>query len=303
MKAAIRYIDPAFNLRIQELQFELNLRFAFPKRNVVTFQETAELDAQFGLNLQKKTNGSVNIIGEVANAVQAGFIIQTARVASLMALFTHHAKTPVDLVEAISDNLLQLRLYADKKDAVAATAGILNIDWHLTNDDGNRHIERVTEIIPLQDVKYPSEAYRVARTKEYIERFKEDHHDMSPTEWTNLPIYYQGLDEATALSYEERTYMDAPEYFKRVTDPELFETRQLLHWEQVDMSDPKAPGRFVLDALPTEETLSDMLKKISDVEERKNFKEDVEMLKQLIAGKKEEEIEGFDKWKHKIISY
>ena len=295
LKAAIRYIDPALNLRIQELQFELNLRFAYPKRNVVTFQETAELDAQFGLNLQKKTNGSVNIIGEVANAVQAGFIIQTARVASLMALFTHHAKTPTDLVEAISDNLLQLRLYADKKDAVAACAGILNIDWHLTNADGNRHTERVSEIIPLTDMKYPSEYVIDEKMKDYVEKYKESHGGLDPKAQLIQ-------DKFNGISLQDRMYMDAPEYFKRSTDPELFEVRQLMHWEPVS-SDPKAPGKFVLDNLPSEETLKDMKEKIVDEAERANFEEDIAILRQFVEGKTEDDIEGFDTWKEKIISY
>ena len=42
---------------------------------------------------KKKTDGSVNIIGEVATDPVASWMIQAAQVASKFTLFTHHAKT------------------------------------------------------------------------------------------------------------------------------------------------------------------------------------------------------------------
>ena len=191
--------------------------------------------------------------------------------------------------------MLQLRLYADKKDAVAACAGILNIDWHLTNADGNRHIDRVSEIIPLTDVKYPSEYFIDEKMRDYVEEYKAKHNG-------NNPQFQLIQDKFNGISVQDRMYLDAPEYFKRSTDPELFEVRQLFHWEPVG-NDPKAPGIFVLDNLPTDDTIKDMKEKIIDEEERINFDEDLNILKQLLEGKKESDIEGFDTWKTKIISY
>lgn len=159
LKSLIRYIDPTFTLRIQEISAELNLSYAYPDRNIVSFQETESIKSQEGLNLQKKTNGSVNIIGEVAEAIQANFVVQTAMVASLFAMFTHHAKTSYDYVMAIANNLLDpvVGIYREKKEAVEMAAKILHIDMHLENRKGDRYVERITEIIPTKEMDYPSD--------------------------------------------------------------------------------------------------------------------------------------------------
>ena len=82
LKSLIRFIDASFSLRVQEITAELNLNYAYPKRNILAFQETESIKSQEGLNLQKKSSGDVNIIGEVAEAIQANFVVQTAMVAS-----------------------------------------------------------------------------------------------------------------------------------------------------------------------------------------------------------------------------
>ena len=105
--AIIKYISPAFTLRIQEMAFELHLRRVYPNRNILTFRETTTVSSQEGLDLQKKTDGTVNILGEVASAPVSSLMIQMSQVASLFTLFTHHAKTTVDLVKALRNNLLQ----------------------------------------------------------------------------------------------------------------------------------------------------------------------------------------------------
>lgn len=260
LKSVIRFIDPMYNLRIQELKFELNLRYAYPDRNIETFQETPSIDAQAGLNIQKKTNGSVNIIGEVATAVQASHIIQTARVASLFALFTHHASTAGDLVEAISDNLLQLGIYSNKKDAVTMTASILNIDCHLTRVKDNRHIERITEIIPISQKEYPS-------------FYEED------------------------MTDENKIKMDMPEYFKRMTNPSLYEVRDLVKWEILTDKDGNAItddrgmeiGVFKMVNRPSETMIKEIREKLS-IEEEKQFLRDMDMMERLSNGEDSEEV-------------
>lgn len=266
LKALIGYIPQEFNLRIQELSFELNLRFAYPKRNIETFQETDTVDAQEGLNLQKKTNGTVNIIGEVANAVQASHIIQTAKVASLFAMFTHHAKTSKDFVDAISNNLLEMKLYADKKDATAETAKVLNVDCHLTNIKGYRHIERITEIIPVTEAKYPSE------------------------------------DMPEDASLDDKFKTDAMTFFQRMTNPVAFETQDLVVWqEDENSSDPKERknGIFKLVHRPSKEMFDDMCSKLNYQEEER-FSHDLDMMERLSNGEDSEEIR---EWTKEVLSY
>ena len=54
LMSAIGFINPTYNLRIQELSFELQLRKLYPKRNIVTFRETDTISGQEALNFTKK---------------------------------------------------------------------------------------------------------------------------------------------------------------------------------------------------------------------------------------------------------
>ena len=221
LKSLIRYIDPLFNIRIQEIASELNLQYAYPKRNIVSFQETDYIDAQMGLNLQKKTNGTVNIIGEVASAEQASHIIQTATVASLFAMFTHHAKTARDLVIAIRNNLLESGIFSDEKSAEEMTSKVLMIDCHLVNIKGKRYIERITEIVPITDRDYPSDKQDTAfeeNTLEYYKRTtdRELFTTVNLVEWrdgkfvlTNMPSENMIKDIKSRLTVEEEAEFDA----------------------------------------------------------------------------------------------
>ena len=105
----IENIYETMNIRVQETAFELHLRKIYPTRNILTFRETDTISGQEGLDVQKKTDGSVNIIGEVATDPVASWMIQSAQVASKFTLFTHHAKTFPDLVTALRNSMLRTR--------------------------------------------------------------------------------------------------------------------------------------------------------------------------------------------------
>lgn len=150
LMSIISFIDPAYNLRIQEMSFELHLRKIYPERNIVTFRETGDVGGQEGLDFAKKTDGSVNILGEVATAPVASWLIQMAGVASLFTLFTHHAKTTKDLVISMRNALLAEGGFSNERIATEQVCNALNFDIHMVKDrDGHRHIERITEIIPM----------------------------------------------------------------------------------------------------------------------------------------------------------
>ena len=196
LMAIIKYISPAFTLRIQELAFELHLRKIYPERNILTFRETPTISGQEGLDLQKKTDGTVNILGEVATAPVSAWMLQMAQVASLFTLFTHHAKTTENLVKALRNNLLQTGAFSNEKIAEQQVADVINFDIHLTKDiTGHRYIERITEILPVESVGYP-----------------------------NLTA-----SGGEALNTEFLTA--AREFFVRMTDRKIFETRDIVVWE------------------------------------------------------------------------
>ncbi len=67
LMAMIENIYETMNIRVQETAFELHLRKIYPTRNILTFRETDTISGQEGLDVQKKTDGSVNIIRRGCN--------------------------------------------------------------------------------------------------------------------------------------------------------------------------------------------------------------------------------------------
>ena len=152
LMAIIKYIYPTLNIRVQETAFELHLRKVYPNRNILTFRETDTVSGQEGLDLQKKTDGAVNILGEVATDAVAAWMIQMAQVASKFTLFTHHAKTFANLVLSLRNSLLKIGMFNNEKVAEIQVVNVLNFEIHLKKSySGDRYIERITECIPVEE--------------------------------------------------------------------------------------------------------------------------------------------------------
>ncbi|WP_334071249.1 ATPase, T2SS/T4P/T4SS family [Paenibacillus sp. A14] len=146
LMALVKHIDPSYTLRVQEMSFELHLRHMYTARNILSFRETEYVSGQEGLDVQKKTDGTVNILGEVATDEVAAWMIQMGQVASLFTIFTHHAKTFRDLVDSLRNSLLKTGVFRDERIAEAQVAKVLDFDIHLCKDrQGNRYIERISE--------------------------------------------------------------------------------------------------------------------------------------------------------------
>lgn len=217
LMSIVKFINHTFTLRIQEMAFELHLRRLYPDRNIVSFRETASVSGQEGLDLQKKTDGTVNILGEVATAPVASWMIQMGQVASLFTLFTHHAKTSEDLVLALRNNLMQTRVFNNEKVAEVQVADVVNFDVHLYKDiNGNRYIQRITEIIPLE------------KNADYPDTYK------------NAENLEQKLDSF---------YETVREYFIRVTDRKVFETRNIIVWDNGEYKTADMISRKSLDEM------------------------------------------------------
>ncbi len=163
----IENIYETMNIRVQEVAFELHLRKIYPTRNILSFRETDTISGQEGLDVQKKTDGSVNIIGEVATDPVASWMIQAAQVASKFTLFTHHAKTFPNLVTALRNSMLRTGVFTDEKTAEEQVVQVLNFDIHLVKDfRGKRYIERVTECIPVEEKNLYTFDHRKEKTLE-----------------------------------------------------------------------------------------------------------------------------------------
>jgi len=185
------------NIRVQETAFELHLRKIYPTRNILTFRETDTISGQEGLDVQKKTDGSVNIIGEVATDPVASWMIQSAQVASKFTLFTHHAKTFPNLVTALRNSMLRTGVFKNEKTAEEQVVQVLNFDIHLVKDfRGRRYIERVTECIPVEEKNEYTYDHRKEKTLEgKLEKFM-DNSTIFYSKTTNRELYkYRNIME------------------------------------------------------------------------------------------------------------
>ena len=204
LMAMIENIYETMNLRITETAFELHLRKIYPTRNILSMRETETISGQACLDVQKKTDGSVNIIGEVATDPVASWMIQSAQVASKFTLFTHHAKTFPDLVTALRNSMLRAGVFKDERTAEEQVVQVLNFDIHLVKDfRGRRYIERITECIPVEERNEYTFDYRKEKTTEKkIEKFM-DNATMFFTKTTNRELYqYRNV-----LEYHDGTYV------------------------------------------------------------------------------------------------
>lgn len=143
------YIPKGFNLRVQELSFELHLRNLYPDRNILSFRETESVSGQEGLDFQKKTDGTVHILGEVASLEVSAWLVQMAQTASRFTLFTHHAKTADTLVASLRNALLQKGGFHNERAAGMQVVETVHFDVHMAKDgNGHRYVERITELVP-----------------------------------------------------------------------------------------------------------------------------------------------------------
>ena len=224
----IENIYETMNIRVQETAFELHLRKIYPTRNILTFRETETISGQEGLDVQKKTDGSVNIIGEVATDPVASWMIQAAQVASKFTLFTHHAKTFPDLVTALRNSMLRTGVFTNEKTAEEQVVQVLNFDIHLVKDfRGRRYIERVTECIPVEEKNEYTFDFRNEKTLEgKFEKFF-DNATHYFTKITNKQLYtYRNI-----MEYHDGEYVIT----NKITDHNLQEMR--LNMDDKDLAE------------------------------------------------------------------
>ena len=171
----IKHIRASLSIRVLETKFELNLRNYFPHRNIVSVQETETYDGQDALDLLKKTDGDVTVLGEIASNPVASWFIQLANVGSLFTVFTHHAPTLKKLVFALTKSLVSEGVYSNERVAEQEVVKVLEfyVHFHLDTITGERVVERVSECVPIiHNSTYENfDEYANLKTKEEKEEF------------------------------------------------------------------------------------------------------------------------------------
>ena len=202
----MKYLYPTITIRVQETAFELHLRKIYPYHNILSLRETDTITGQEGLDVQKKTDGGVNILGEVATDPVAAWMIQMAQVASKFTLFTHHAKTFPNLITALRNSLLKIGMFNSENVAEVQVVQVINFDIHLVRGtDGTRYIERITECIPLEkEFTYNNNYRKVKNMDQKMDEFMD-----------NAVEYFQHMTQTSNYTYRNIVeFVDGAYVFK-----------------------------------------------------------------------------------------
>lgn len=201
LMSVIEFMPKTFTVRTQEIRAELNLRKLFRRRNIMGFFEAPSITGQMGIDLQKKTDGSVNVIGEIAQQDVATLGLQTAQVGSNQLIFTHHANSARDLIAWFRDAMIQVAGFSDEKLVESTVASLLRFNVHLNKTvNGHRYIERITEIVKTE-------------TKDYSDDLEEATKD----------YYYRMTDRGTFKCYDILRYEDGRYVFCNVISEDSYQ--------------------------------------------------------------------------------
>lgn len=175
LRSIMSFIPSEKSIRVYELAAELNVQASFPQRNIASFATTETSTLQDLYNFGKKFSANVSVVSEIASAEMGVVAIESGRVGSENMLSTHHATTTENLISAITDNMTSAGGYSDVKAAEEVVVNTINLDVHMARSGGMRYIERITEIRPITDRRYPTEIYNgkdatSADTLEYYRR-------------------------------------------------------------------------------------------------------------------------------------
>lgn len=194
MSAIIRYIDPRYTIRVLEMAPELYLRELYPDRNIISFQETPTVSAEMLQDAQKKSDGVVSLVGEVATDKVAMNMIQMGMTASKFTIFSHHGNTTKDTILTLRNSLVNAGGFSNMETAEKQVTDVVRFDIHLERTaDGKPYVQRITEVVQLDSaVPYP------------------DYDESDPT---------NSMNRITA------------EYYRRKTDRISFETREILSYD------------------------------------------------------------------------
>ena len=230
LMAIMKFLYPTITIRVQETAFELHLRKIYPYHNILSLRETDTITGQEGLDVQKKTDGGVNILGEVATDPVAAWMIQMAQVASKFTLFTHHAKTFPNLITSLRNSLLKIGMFNSEQVAEVQVVQVINFDIHLKRAvDGTRYIERITECIPLeQTYTYNNDYRKVKDVNQKLDKFMD-----------NAVEYFQHMTQAQNYTYRNIVeFVDGKYVFKNpITEENIKAMRDNMSSEDIKAFD------------------------------------------------------------------
>lgn len=207
MKGLIGYY-PYFNIRVNEMSFELQLNEIYPDRNIFCTRNDEFTSATEVQDILKKTDGYLSMAGEIATNEVAANAMQFGLVASQATMFSHHGKDYMGLIEGLTNALLSSGQFNDRDSAQGLVLDVVKHNVHCDFHKKLRVVDYIEEIvkgetiIPYQDIKVSSDVVsaidqstalnrefyqrttdRVRYTSRKIIRFNHETNTYEPYEW------------------------------------------------------------------------------------------------------------------------
>lgn len=207
MKGLIGYY-PYFNIRVNEMSFELQLNEIYPDRNIFCTRNDEFTSATEVQDILKKTDGYLSMAGEIATNEVAANAMQFGLVASQATMFSHHGKDYMGLIEGLTNALLSSGQFNDRDSAQGLVLDVVKHNVHCDFHKKLRVVDYIEEIVkgetivPYQDIKVSSDVVsaidqstalnrefyqrttdRVRYTSRKIIRFNHETNTYEPYEW------------------------------------------------------------------------------------------------------------------------
>jgi pilus assembly protein CpaF len=151
LKALGIFIDPRNPIRTTEPEFELWFNNVYDNLNCVCFRGSDEVSLIDSINIQKKSDAAIMILGEVNNSELAAAYISLCQSGTKSTLCTCHCISTEDAVDYFRNSIMSVGIFRNEMIAEEQVANSIYIDIHWEkSSDGYRYIRYINEIIPYQ---------------------------------------------------------------------------------------------------------------------------------------------------------
>lgn len=150
-RAAVREIDRRQSIRTLEADFELYLNDAYADKNILGTRPSERLPFPKLIELLKSSEAHTILFGETASLEHAKHLINLLLAGTKRIITTGHWPTSDELVSYFV-NAMDGFSHSGTDDIQAMISRLIHLDVHCVKEnDGHRHIDRITEIIPYED--------------------------------------------------------------------------------------------------------------------------------------------------------
>lgn len=149
-RAAVSEIDRRQPIRTLESDFELYLNDIYDNKNIIGTRPSERLPFPKLIELLKSTDAHTILFGETSSLEQAKHLVDLLLAGTKRVITTGHWPTTDELVAYFVHALGGLGS-SGLEDTQSMVARLINLDIHcIKENDGHRHIDRITEVIPYE---------------------------------------------------------------------------------------------------------------------------------------------------------